>query len=489
VRRSSLAMTGLVLLVACTRLSPEMEVVHEAAEALGGVDAVLAPRTLVMEGTGTAYRLGQNPTPTADLPVYQVESYRREVDLENLRWRADQVRTGNFLTSSPVLQQITVQVLDDKTAYDIEPGRGGRRMPARLAQDRQVELYHHPLPLLQAALDDPARATVSNLRQEEGQDLVDVTVEDGPTLTLYVDPASGLPVKITSRASDPILGDATLATTFEDWAPAGELSLPSTLSQTLDRFPTGEFKVANLVDGPIAELAAPPEVASAADPVPAPVEVEVEELADGVWFLEAGYNSVLVEFPTYAVLVEAPQTEARTLAVVAKARELAPGKPLRYVLNTHFHYDHSGGARAAVAEGLTVLTHEIHRDFFEELVARPHTIEPDHLARNPRPLSLETVAGDGPFELSDGDRRLVIYRLREDVHSDGMLMAYLPRERILIEADAFTPGARAYPFAANLLAQLRALGLDVDLIAPIHGEVVTLQELERIVALLMTPRG
>ena len=487
VSRSSLSGALLVLLCGCSRLSPEMEVVHEAAEAMGGVEAVLAARTLVMEGTGQTYRLGQSTTPESDLPVYEVESYRREMDLENGRWRADQVRTGNFLTGTPVLQQMMVQVLDGEVAYDIQPGLGGRRLTGRVARDRRMELYHHPLPLLRAALADSAAVTVANLREQDGHDVIDVTPAGGPTLQLHVDRATGLPARIESLTSDPVLGDVTLATTFSDWAPAGELTLPRTLSQKLDRFPNGDFTVVNVVNAPIAELAAPPDVASAAEPVPGPIEVGVEELADGVWYLRAGYNSVLVEFPTYAVLVEAAQTEARTLAVVAKARELVPDKPLRYVLNTHFHFDHSGGVRAAVAEGLTVLTHEIHRSFFEDAVARPHTLAPDHLSENPRPLSIETVTGDGPFELRDGDRTMIVYRLQEDVHSDGMLMAYLPRERILIEADAFTPGARAAPFAANLLAQVRALGLEVDRIAPIHGRVVPFEELERTVAMLMTP--
>ncbi|MBM4438684.1 MAG: hypothetical protein FJ029_15990, partial [Actinobacteria bacterium] len=113
--------------------------------------------------------------------------------------------------------------------------------------------------------------------------------------------------------------------------------------------------------------------------------------------------------------------------------------------------------------------------------ARPHTVVQDHLARNPTPLSIETVSGDGPFELTEGNRTLVIHRLKDDIHADGMLLVYLPRERILIEGDPFTPGARAAPWAANLLAQIRALGLRVDRFAPVHGNVAPFAELERTV--------
>ena len=115
------------------------------------------------------------------------------------------------------------------------------------------------------------------------------------------------------------------------------------------------------------------------------------------------------------------------------------------------------------------------------MVERPHTVSPDHLASNPQPLEIETVAGDGPYELTEGDRTVVIHRLKDDLHADGMLIVYLPEERILIEADAFTPGAAESPFATNLLQQVRDLGLEVDRIAPVHGRVVPLSELERLV--------
>ena len=239
-------------------------------------------------------------------------------------------------------------------------------------------------------------------------------------------------------------------------------------------------------NGQIDDLAASADVRSAAAAM-ATATVEVEEVATGVWYLTGqSHHSVLVEFDEYLALIEAPQSETRTLAVIERARELQPDKPLQYVVNTHHHFDHSAGIRAAVSEGLTVITHEVNRSFVEDLVARQHSIAPDALARNPQPLTIETVTGDEPYELTDGRRTLQIYRIVDDLHSDGIVMAYLPAERILIEVDAYSPTSREAPFAEVLLRNLEDRGLRVNTILPLHGGV---SELENLESAVRTPGG
>ena len=471
-RHPSLALILAALFQGCSATSES--VIEDAADALGGAEAIAAANTLVLEGTGQTYRLHQQLSPDADLPVYELHEYRREVDLQNTRWRVDQVRTGHFISSSPVNRQPLSQAFDGGVAYDVRADGSAARLNAQTGRDRHAEFYHHPLPLLKAALE--GGTTLGEVREEAGGHAVDITPVGGPRLTLHIDEA-GIPTRIESTGYNPMLGDVVIATSFSDWEESGELTLPRTISQTLDKYRNGDFAVSNEVNGDIRDLAAPDDVASAPDPVPPPTEVTSERLAAGVWYLRAGYNSTLIEFPSFGVLVEAPRNDQHTLAVIEKAREILDEKPLQYVINTHFHSDHSGGIRAAVAEGLTVITHELHRAFFEEVVARPHTVIQDHLAQNPRPLSIETVSGDGPYEMTEGNRTLVIHRLKNSTHADGMLLVYLPQERIMIEGDPFTPGRQAPPREANLLEQVRALGLRIDRFAPIHGDVATFAEL------------
>ena len=167
------------------------------------------------------------------------------------------------------------------------------------------------------------------------------------------------------------------------------------------------------VDGDAGDLAAPAAAASAA-------AITGAAAGDGdgygsrrraIWFLAGqSHHSVLVEFADHLTLIEAPQNDTRALAVIAKARELRPDKPLTHVVNTHHHFDHSGGIRAAVSEGLTVITQKANAAFYEETVERSHTIVPDALAKNRKAAEdRDGRRGDDPQGRHD-DRQPVPHR-------------------------------------------------------------------------------
>ncbi len=483
-RLMSCLVASAVLLSGCGPASPEMQVIQDVAEALGGMRAVQNTETVVIQGRGTNFRLGQNENPDARLPEYEISEFTREIDLVNGRWRQEQVRTSSYFTGNPVLNQRQITAVDGDVAFDISADGTARRASSQVARDRKAELYHYPVGLIQAAT--ATGATVSNLRQEDGQDVVDVTTAEGDQFTLFVDSETNFPAKIVSTSYHSNLGDVALETVFEAYAETGglggfqaRLTLPRRIRWRVDRFQTAEIIASNTsINGEIGDLAAPQEVGSAEAPMPS-ANVTVEEVTSGVWYLAGqSHHSVLVELAEYLVLIEAPQHDARTLAVFDTARELQPDKPLRYVINTHHHFDHSGGIRAAVSEGVIVITHELNRPFFEDIVARQHTIAQDALARNPQPLVIETVPGSDRYVLDDGRRSLEIYPILDDLHSDSILMVCLPREGLLIEADAFTPGASAAPFAANLLKNVESRQLRVDRVLALHGGIAPFSELQ-----------
>ncbi len=217
------------------------------------------------------------------------------------------------------------------------------------------------------------------------------------------------------------------------------------------------------------------------------IKVASQKIADGTWFIAGGsHNSVLLEYPTYLVMIEAPLSEARSLAVIEEAKKLAPNKPIKYLINTHNHFDHSGGVRTYVAEGTTVITNEMNIPFYEKAWSSPRALAPDMLAKSPK--KPEFVPVKEKYVLNDGGRTLEIYHIDGDTHNAGLMMVYLPKEKILVEADDFTPdapgvpapsGPRPHIFISNLYKDIQKLKLDPTTVAPLHGVVVPFADLKK----------
>jgi glyoxylase-like metal-dependent hydrolase (beta-lactamase superfamily II) len=215
--------------------------------------------------------------------------------------------------------------------------------------------------------------------------------------------------------------------------------------------------------------------------------MKADKVADGVWYVTGGtHHSVVIEMADHVIVVEGPLNDQRALAVIAETRRLVPTKPIRYVIATHHHFDHSGGPRAFAGEGITVVAHEAARGFLERSLSAAATVSPDHLAKSGRRGTVEGMGAKRTF--SDGVRTVDVHLIADSVHADGFVMVYLPKERLLVEADAYTPmapgyvlpaGTPAHPAQVNLADNVTRLNLAVDQILPIHGRMVPLAELHR----------
>jgi hypothetical protein len=235
------------------------------------------------------------------------------------------------------------------------------------------------------------------------------------------------------------------------------------------------------------EPAAPDEVKSAAPPTPPPVDVTAEQVGKGIWWLAgSSHRSVVFEFDDHLVLFEVPLNDARTLAVIARARTLVPTKPLTHAIVSHHHLDHAGGFRAAVSEDLTIITHRDNETFFKEIASRRHTRALDTLAKNPKTPKFEIV--DDQLTLKDKSLEVQLYHVVEDnTHMSTALFAYVPRDRLLIQADLFDNGWLWQPWGDNFLANLALRKLRVDRHVPIHGPIQTHAEVLR--TLKEKPKG
>lgn len=480
-----LALFTAAMLSACSRATPEQQTINGAAEALGGSDRIQAIKTIVLEGEGTQGNLGQDMTPEATGQTFTVSGYRRAIDVAGRRARTELTRTPGFQYFAGQMPQKLVQGVDGDVGYNVAANGTATRTSNLVSGDRRVEIFHHPITSVRAALDPGA--TLSNPRTEDGQNLLDVRTADGATFTLAVDTGSMRPTRVISTTDNTNLGDVTIETGFADYQDVNGLQLPARLTTKTDDVTTADIRVTTqAVDAETGDLAAPAAAASAAAIAgPPPATVAVEELAPRVWLLAGqSHHSVLVEFDDHLTLIEAPQNETRALAVIAKAKELRPNKPLTQLVVSHHHFDHSGGVRAAMSEGLTVIAHENAAEYLEEAGKRPHTVAPDALAKNPKPVDVEAV--DGERVLMDKTMTVNLYTIEGNPHADTLLMAYFPRERLLVEADVYTPGAAVAPYAPNLLENIRKRSLRVDRIVPLHGKVVPFAELVKVVPVTTT---
>jgi glyoxylase-like metal-dependent hydrolase (beta-lactamase superfamily II) len=472
--RAGLLLPAVVMIaVACAR-PPEQQLINEAAEALGGAERLRTVKTIVIDGEGTQYNLGQDVVPGASSQTFAVTQYKRSIDVAGERARTELTRVPKFTYWQGLAPQRQIQALDKTIAYNVGASGAASRAAQSVADDRRDEFLRHPVTAVRAALD-PA-ATLTNLRTEKGESLVDVMTADKRTLTLAVDARTKLPSRVTTAANHVNLGDVRISTSFSDYQNINGVQLPVRLTTRTDDFTTADVRVTRqVVDADTGDLAAPAAVASAAVPSPQPPSVTVEEVSRGVWLLAGGsHHSALVEFADHLMLIDAPQNDARALAVIAKARELRPGKPLTHVVNSHHHFDHSGGIRAAVSEGLTVITHQGNVEFFQEIVKRPHTRVPDALSKNPKPLRIEVVSTERV--IADDTMTVNLYEIPSE-HSASMLMAYLPRDRALVVIDLYEPGEAVHMFAARFLEDLRKRNLRVERIVPLHGKIVPYAQL------------
>jgi len=364
------------------------------------------------------------------------------------------------------------QYLHGKSAWNQTPG--GPVAGPRFVVDRFHALWITPYGVLRSAIRKDAKAGTRNV---DGKPMTTLTfTEPGQFRAVaYLD--EGRVVRVESRIPDPVLGETDVVTSYGGYADFGGFAFPTRIKQAQGGHPTLDLSVRDVGPNAPADISLPDAVRTATE------VVKIDKAADGVWFIAGGsHNSVAIEMKDYMVLVETPLNDERTLRVIEQVKQLVPGKPIRYVINSHSHFDHSGGLRAAVGEGATIITQAQNKTYFERAFATPTTIAPDHLTQSGKKARI--IAVDEKMVLRDGARTVELYHVADSHHSDTFLMAYLPKEKLLIEADSFTPGppnspppTQLNPSNTNLVDNLDRLELPIDRILPLHGRVVPLSDL------------
>lgn len=430
------------------------DVLEQAAAAMGGRARLESLDNLVMTGFGQFVNQqggsALSPDPRAPLKYTVAHDVERVFDLKNER-AVNRDRRGSLFP-------FAIERGWDRTTT-VQTG---------------VALLDHPVTAVLEALDAGTR--LGPLRVEDGLTVVEFTIEQGATLWLGVDPVTKLPAWVRSVGPSTTLGDLATTTYFTGYLPFGDLRLPVGLTAEYDwrnvtsmLFNVDSYRL-NATDVEPFPAQTPP-------PVRSERRAQATKLADRVWDVrvaESGDGGAVMEFADHLVMFEAYNNEADTFARLDVADALVPGKKVTHVIVSHHHFDHSGGLRAAVARGLTIVARRGNEGIFREMVARPAPIFPDALARNPQPLKFLPV--DEHLVLDDGTMRVDVYHAVGHLHMAEAVFAYVPGPRIFLEGDFTTHDWDWNWWGGAYLDNVERYGLNPATNVPVHGIVTTFDE-------------
>lgn len=458
------------------------DVVARAVAAMGGEPALRAVRAVSTEWYTATFALGQEETPES--PARANVSYGRFLTDHAGGRQVSTTEVRNVAGAVTKLRRVTaggIGMLEtDARPTPINPA-------AVAAFETDVRRY--PERLLLAALDNPAALAALPVRTFRGLPHDGVRYAAGPdTVSLFFDRASGLLTVMETVTDDPILGDRRVEIWLTRWQDAGGgVRYPRQFDRSWNgRLQTHTvFTAVTINPGtPDSLFAIPDSIAGQAqrsNPTPPPIVVNLVQLAPRVWRAEGGsHHSLVVDQGTRLVLVEAPLNAQRTQAVLDTLRARFPTKPVGRVVNTHHHWDHSGGLRGYLAAGIPIATHSRNAAFVRQIGQARKTVAPDTLTRNPRLPSVQVV--EDSLVLGVGESQVIIYRL-PTAHVEGMLAAYLPAARILFTSDVLTPGPTMPAAGAReIISFVQARGVQVERVAGGHGGVAAWADVERAAA-------
>ena len=473
--------------------------VEEAAKAMGGLPALRALKNQVIESEGKQFEHASPRQPLG--PGGQISTFRYILtrDLSQPRLRLEWDGTLSSRSNEPLRW---VEVIDGSVGL-LEEGASGKQIrlhPARLAT-RMREEKRAAAKIILVALAQKHLRRLADADLDGKPQQVLAFQESGDEFRVYLDAKSKLPSQVEIMEDDPLEGASRYTLRYSDWRKVDAVMLPFGLRTELNGKPLQEEQiksVRNNVTLTTDSFSVPQAIRDqkvdakavafqwvqrrvatnfSYQDVGRTPPVEFARLAEGVYQIRgSSHNTVIVEMRDHLITVEGPLYDERSVSVIKAIRERFPAKPIRYVIPTHTHLDHSGGIRGFMAKGATVVVPFVATEFYARVAKAPHTIRPDSFEKSKRAVVIESYGG-GYRTLTDGDQRVEIYPLPTS-HAGDFQVIYLPREKILIEADHVSPRGgqvRPAPILREFVQAVDKLNLDIQTVAGIHGDSATMQ--------------
>ena len=462
---------------------------------MGGEAQLKSVQSVVMRGgTGSRFRLGSTVRATDTEPPASLSNVVETVDIANGRAALDyELKSGDF-------SQHRQEILTRKDGKPVGLDQVGTRPLAVMSpgglfswgtqNSPEFLITRNPVSALLAGLTSPAAdALESRTLDDKTYQYGRARLPSGEAIGLYFDPDSKLLAAFDAVDTETMLGDVPAVYLLSDYREVNGLKLPHAIAIRKGGQPYSDvrFTSAAVNDAPaLAVFDVPESVAAEADRAIAEgvySPVALTKAADGVFFVRGySHHSMVVEFPTFLAVVEAPYTEAQSHTLARELKAEFPTKPIRYVAVTHFHYDHTGGVRGLASYGATILVETGHESVMRPVMESPHTNPPDALQRARQGGTAgELEIFNGRRTISEGLQRLELYTITGNPHVDPKVVAFVPSTQVLFQSDLFFPGTggAASPAAVHLYEQIKALRLKVATNIGGHGGVAPYAELEK----------
>jgi glyoxylase-like metal-dependent hydrolase (beta-lactamase superfamily II) len=495
-------MISAALLLAGCSAPTTRQLADEAMTAMGGAESLRQIQTVVMRGEGTRMKIGQTPTADADETPATLRNVVETLDLANGRASLDyEVQAGTFMQHRQEIltkkgtgaeaKPVGIEIVGNRpvvaTSVNGLFSWGTQNSPEFLLRRNIVSI------LLAVAESSPESQTAVDM-EFNGQmyKFGTAKLKNGEDIGLYFDPQTSLLGAFEVTDTESMLGDVPAEYILSDYRSADGIMFPHHVMVRKDGALYSEIQYSSIVvnDPKSNDVFTIPQSASAeADRAIAAGEytpLRLTRVANGVYHAQAySHHSMIVEYPNWVVVVEAPYTETQSKVLIKLIEQQFPGKPIEFAVVTHHHYDHTGGIRAMAAAGATVLVEKGHEPVLRRIIDAPHTYPQDELdkRRNSQPSqntgSIEVY--DDRRVMTSGAQSLELYAIRGSTHVDPMVIAYVTSARVLFQSDLFFPGSgTATPYSQHLLDSIRQLNLRVDTLVGGHGGVGPFAELVRV---------
>jgi glyoxylase-like metal-dependent hydrolase (beta-lactamase superfamily II) len=468
--RKCIAAVALVVLLSCAAGAQDAKTVIANASKAMGADNL---KTIQYSGSGTESSFGQAYDTTSGWPGFEVKTYTRTINFETPAWQ---------------IQRVNGEQPADRRGGG---GAGAANQVVVVNANTQwaqlADYWSIPFGFLRAAASMPSTVKPQTMGGKK-YSVVSFTAPSKARVNGYINDQN-LIEKVETWVDTPLTGDTLLETTYSNYKDFNGVKFPTKIVQKQGGWAILDLNVADVKPNVAANIQAPQGRGRGGEGGGGGGAQATSslKLGEGVYAIAPAYASLAVEFKDFIVLFEAPQSEERATAIINETKKVIPNKPIKYVVNSHWHIDHSGGLRTLVAEGATIITHQMYKPWLEKALNTPHTLNPDKEEQAKKKVKIETMTEKKV--ITDGNQVLELYHQQGNMHTAGMIFGYVPKAKVLVQADGFNPPAQAGAqgaisrHAPNLMDNIQRLKLSVETVVAIHypadGRKVPFAEFEK----------